>query len=382
MKNRIFKNLISLLSFTLLLTNLFAQDANKDEFKPSGKVWGLVFGDVYSKIHADSLNRGAVQYSNIPKDYSSFDFRRIYLGYDYNISEKFSTELILAYEANNDAGGNRTVLIKSANLRWKNIYHNADLVVGQSSTPCFSLLSEKIFGYRSVEKMPFDMRKFGSSNDVGIAVQGKIDKDGKYGYNLMLGNGTSTKPETDRFKKIYGEVYAKFFNQKLVVDLYSDWERVQLTPYHKSKQSFKVFVAYQTEKITAGIEASQQVQQNYTVYTDTITSNNADTGNVTGMLFSAFVRGSIIKDKLGFYLRYDNYNPNTDFNADYIYSAGNMPNTENFLMAGLNYSPHKNVHIMPNIWYDGFNNRTRNAKGVTKSDYDLVARITFYYLFK
>ena len=113
------------------------------DFKPSGKVWGYVFGDYFLKLHADEFNRGNTQYSNLPKDFNAFAFRRIYLGYDFQISRKFSTQLLLANENDNaDAIGERTVYIKAANLRWKNIIPNNDLIIGQTATPIFAFLSE------------------------------------------------------------------------------------------------------------------------------------------------------------------------------------------------------------------------------------------------
>ena len=83
---------------------MYAQDTPKPEFKPSGKLWGYVFADYYYKVHADSLNRGTGEYSGVKENANAFDFRRVYLGYDYNISEKFSAELLLSHEAGSSAG--------------------------------------------------------------------------------------------------------------------------------------------------------------------------------------------------------------------------------------------------------------------------------------
>src|ERR1700712_2883686 len=71
----------------------------------SGRIWGYAFGDAYYKAHADSLKRGGSnQYTGIPENRNAFQLRRIYLGYDYNISQKFSAELLLAAEDNFPAG--------------------------------------------------------------------------------------------------------------------------------------------------------------------------------------------------------------------------------------------------------------------------------------
>lgn len=371
----------------LSLTSLSAQTTDttkKVEFKPSGKVWGYVFGDYFAKLHADSLSLGNTQYSGVPEKMNAFDFRRAYLGFDYNISEKFSTEILISYEGQTlSDNATRTFFLKSANLRWKNIVKNTDLVIGQMATPAFSLLSEKIWGYRSIEKTLPDMRRMSISNDVGVAIQGKLDSKGNFGYDLMVGNGSAQKIETDVYKKYYGDVYAKLLDQKIIIDLYADHEEVKDLPgYHRAKTSYKLFAAYTTEKITAGVEVFDQVQKNFVVEADSPTSVKPDTIDATAFGASVFLRGRIIKDKLNFFARYDVYNPDTKYNSDEFYFTGAAPVTETFITAGLDYTPNKNVHIMPNIWYNDYVNRTKNATGKSKEDNDLVARITFYYIFK
>ncbi|MBS1935611.1 MAG: hypothetical protein JST96_16545, partial [Bacteroidetes bacterium] len=65
----------------------------------SGRLWGYVFADLFYKSHADSLNRGGNnQYTNVKQSATEFQFRRIYVGYDYNISKTFSTEFLFAAE--------------------------------------------------------------------------------------------------------------------------------------------------------------------------------------------------------------------------------------------------------------------------------------------
>src|SRR6266536_5933393 len=97
----IHRKLPVLVFFFLLNFNAEAQKAQDSLFKPSGKLWGYSFGDYYYKAHSDALNRGgANQYSNIEKGRNAFQFRRVYLGYNYDITPKFSAELLLAAEDN------------------------------------------------------------------------------------------------------------------------------------------------------------------------------------------------------------------------------------------------------------------------------------------
>ncbi|MBI4947830.1 MAG: hypothetical protein HY840_15680 [Bacteroidetes bacterium] len=382
---QIFKTL-AIATLIFCVRTSYSQDTTKakPEFKPSGKVWGYAFGDYFMKMHADSLNRGKTQYANMPNNSNAFEFRRVYLGYNYDISEKFSSEFLLSYEGQTlSDNATRTVFIKAANIRWKKILPNTDLIFGQSATPAFATTTEKIWAYRSVEKTIMDMRGIVSSNDLGLALQSKLISNDKteVGLHLMVGNGTAQKLEFDRFKKIYGGVYALVMNKKILIDLYGDYNRDQNDPYHKSKITMKAAFAYTSDMITAGVELYNQTQEHYAIKADSATGKK-DTANVMSFGASVFVKGRIIKDKLGYFARYDMYNPDNTFGADKYYFSGGLPNTESFITAGLDYTPVKNVHIMPNIWYNSYSSRVKNSSGLTKNDYDMVARLTFYYLFK
>src|SRR5204862_351369 len=99
--------------------------------------------------------RGINQYSKVPKDMNMFQFRRVYLGYNYEITERFAAEFLLAsedYMVGGDltANGKFSPYIKLANLRWRNIWKGTDLVVGQVATPAYPMMSEVYWGYRSI----------------------------------------------------------------------------------------------------------------------------------------------------------------------------------------------------------------------------------------
>jgi len=79
--------------------NTSNKDPDENEEDGTGKVWGYAFGDFFYKAGGDSTI-SLLDYTNYPKDYNSFDFRRIYLGYDHNISRYFFTRFVLAYDGN------------------------------------------------------------------------------------------------------------------------------------------------------------------------------------------------------------------------------------------------------------------------------------------
>lgn len=365
----------------------------KAAFKPGGKLWGCAFGDYAYKLHADSLKRGVTSYSALGKDYNSFNLRRVYLGYDYNISEKFTASMVLAHESGVESNtttdpsltgdSRRAVYIKFLNLTWKNIIPRGNLVIGQQMTPTFATLSEKVWGYRSVEKTITDMRSpltASSSTDLGVGLSGKFDKDEKFGYDVLVGNGNGARLENNNFKKIYTSLYAWVLDKKVVIQLNYDYDRTSIVHnYHQSKTMMKVFAAYQTDPITIGIEAYMETLENNEIYRPAGGAEK-DTADQSSIGASLFVRGRILKEKLNFFARYDYWCPDSKYHSSSTYISGSSPNVEQFVTAGIDYTPYKGVHIMPNIWYDGFTSRA-NVNGRARSDYDLVARVTFYYIF-
>lgn len=390
----------------------------------SGRLWGLVFGDFYVKGHSDSLNRGGNnQYTGIPKNRNAFAFRRLYLGYDYNISSRFSAELLLAAEDNFPAfsppssntasgdlltNGKETIFIKLANIRWKNIWKGTDLIVGEQVTPAFPLIPERIWTYRSIERTIADIRRT-PSYDLGAGLQGKFDpKTGNYGYNLLVANGTGDRPAVDGFRWFYGDVYAWFLDKKLVFDLYADYQRLNWQPgWHHDRRMIKAYAAYNTPALTIGAEGFIN-----TIANDTKASKiggGDDTINTAARGISLYVHGDILPGKLRFFARWDGYNPNNNVdNGRYTTYAGisspwgyntpgykltynpgtNAPESatpttditakEMFITAGLDLTPAKNVHFMPNVWYNHY--ASQLAAG-TQADYDIVYRMTFYFVF-
>jgi len=88
---RFFGTLFFMLTFSNILKAqyLWNSDSAFKAGRPnSGRLWGYAFGDYYYKGHGDTWNRGgANQYTGIPQNRNEFQMRRVYLGYDYNITQ-------------------------------------------------------------------------------------------------------------------------------------------------------------------------------------------------------------------------------------------------------------------------------------------------------
>ena len=368
-------------------------------FKPNGYIYGSVFCDFAYKAHADTIlegRSGISQYAKVPANTSIFQFRRIYMGYNYEINRKFSAEFLLAAE--DDYGSKYYVtqgdllannkfapFIKLANLRWKNIFKGSDLVIGQTYTPAFHATSEEAWAYRSVARTLTAVYRT-NEYDLGVSLQGHLPSNDNLGYNFLVGNGTAAMPENDGFKWFYGDVYYKFFNKKLIVDFYADYQKLTWTPsWHRDRQMNKIFVAYTVPKITVGVEVftNRLMADCIATRTDGVTM---DTITTKRNAISIFTHGRIYKEKIGFFARYDKYtwgkNNNSgfiSFNDQTTYYDHNTD--QQFVTLGLDYSPSKNVHIMPNVWYNYYENTSPAGYGYSNTDYDLVCRVTGSYQF-
>jgi hypothetical protein len=52
---------------------------------------------------------------------------------------------------------------------------------------------------------------------------------------------------------------------------------------------------------------------------------------------------------------------------------------ENFITAGFDYMPVKDVHIMPNIWVTSYSDK---SPAKVKKDANVIARMTFNYIYR
>jgi hypothetical protein len=324
--------------------------------KPAGKVHGYVFGDYFYKIGGTNTGSGS-QFSNVPKAFQAFQLRRLYLYYDHNLSDKFAAQFLLeGNEKIMETGGRHGIFIKTAYLEWKDAIPKGSIAFGLVPTPTWSWgLSEKSWNYRSVEKTITDFRGLGGASDIGLALRGKFDSDGMFGYVAMISNGNGQKPENNKHKKYYLSLNAKPIKE-VIVEGYVDYE-----PAGKdiNKTTAKGFLAYQGEGITVGVEVVQQTQKNGPTDSTTVTP--------LGMSFFSWVK---IVDGLNGFARVDLYNPNSKLD--------NVGYKETFFTVGLDWMPIKDVHLMPNVWLNSF-----KAKGTAPTrDADLVGRLTFFYVYK
>ena len=296
-----------------------------------GKISGYMFGDYYWVVSADDD-------AKMPQKQNAFQFRRIYFNYDKGITDDFDIKFRL--EAKDAGFGKKDKMIpfvKLGYLKWKKGVAGSDLYLGLSGTPTWSI-SEKVWGYRSIEKTILDLNKIGSSADLGVGLKGKA---GKLGYHVMVGNGPGQGTEMDNGKKFYGQASFKVSDALQLVG-YADFN---MQPADQNQLTVKGFAGLTQGKLNCGLEGFMRINK-----------EAAADGDVTITGVSAF--GSLgLSDQLKGFGRVD------------MLSNDDKDTTDLLVIGGVDYLAAKNVHFMPNIYVslpDG-------------PDPNIQARVTFYY---
>lgn len=369
----------SLIVFLILVfstTHLTAQEKEND-FKPNGKIWGYIFGDVIYKAGGDTLSFGRSEFAKEQKDVIGGKLRRVYFGYDYNLAENWFVRVL--FEGNSGITTNKnqfTTIIKLGYLQYKfensKFFHNAKLNVGLIPTPTFAF-PEKAWGYRSVEKEALDLRGFGSSVDQGVSLEGNFSENGIFGYYLMVSNGVGSKPEVNKNLQYHASLFTNLFDKKLKLETFAN--------YVKDKNNLnrlvtRQFISYTNENYRFGFEGSKNFIEEFGKV-----NNVTKVKELQPLLLSSFA-STKLKDNLWAYLRYDYFNPDTNYNTNFTYADPAENYNEHLFIAGLQFEIHNklnhNIQIMPNIHVNVYDEKKPE---VVNRKADVVLRTTLYYNF-
>ena len=318
----------------------------------AGKISGYFFGDYYYvlKSHdAELENRNGFQY------------RRVYLNYDRNLSDAFSTRF--RFEMNGAAFPTERQKInpylKNGYLRWKKPEWRTNIYLGLTSNPTWKNV-ESVWGYRSVAETALHLHKMGNGSDFGIALQGDVDKSKRISYHLIVANGTSTSAEIDSNKKIAFSLAAKPITG-VIIEGYADFENAVDRGRWYTLQGF---LGYQREQFRLGVQFANQTRE------------REDKDDLNILVSSVFGAAQLVEKKLWAFARFDRlFDPSPAANKGYIRFDGTA--APNMILVGLDWKPMEAFHIMPNlafVFYD------EPDKG-TKPDATIMPRLTAFYKF-
>lgn len=334
----------SLVILLLTVFTAFAGDA------VNGKFSGYMFGDYY---WVAANHRSSIQ------DMNGFWIRRIYFTYDRALKNGFSTRLRFEMSQPGDftSSAKAAPFVKDAYLKYKT--GNTQILMGISPTPTWDLI-EHTWGYRSVEKTPLDLQKFGSSRDFGVAIKGRLDKEGKADYHFMLGNGSSNKNEANKGKKVMLAI-GLHPTANIIIQAYGDWND---NPGDNDWYTAQAFAAYKSKKARVGVQFAHQVR-------------NVANGTDLNLDIASFFAVLKTSPKTALFGRIDHsFDPNPK-GEGISYIPFDKTAESTFIVGGLDLTPIPNVHLMPNLELVVYG---QNDAGITP-DTDAIPRVTFYYKF-
>lgn len=349
----------------LISSHVFGQD------KSAAKISGYMYSDYFYNISRDTSIASLSNAANSgAQDLNGFQFRRIYLTFDGDISPIFSSRFRIE-------GTTGAPIVKDAYIKWKNIFNGSDMIIGMQPTPAFDV-SESVWGYRSLEKTILDLRGIVSSRDVAVSLRGKLDEKGMMGYWVMLGNNSGTGAETDKYKRIYGHLSLKP-TEKIVITAYGDYKMKSNVNNPASTATPKATLANNT--ITAALFVGYTEKNQYSLGAEGFYQSQANGNIVTGPPVSINDKNAVGLSLFGSYTvsenfnvvgRYDYFDPNMDSKA--------KGDARNYIIAGVDYKADARFSIIPNVQFESYENLPTGT-GSRSVDASITGRITFFYTF-
>lgn len=320
------KKLILILGLTsIFLSHSYSQSLTK--------ISGLAYYDYYYNLKNKSIN---------DRDLQGFQFRRIFLTFDFDVTNKLSTRFRLEQESQKNQN-KQFLFLKDMYFQYK--FDEVQLLAGLMPTPGLDV-EEKYWGYRSVEKVQSDLRGLIPIRDMGIALKGNLSESSN--YVVMIGNNSSHGIDTNKYKIIYFHFFNQFGN---LIGASLDFNFAN-GPRNKNNFFSKVGLYRSTNNYSGGLTFSYGLKQKFL----------ANNENLNEYGLSVFSNYKFLENWKAF-LRLDFYDPNLKAGTD----------REITLIGGIDYKLDKNLNIIPNFIYNDYENRNFQD--------DLTFRLTFYYQF-
>ncbi|MCY1722588.1 hypothetical protein OU798_19720 [Prolixibacteraceae bacterium Z1-6] len=297
-----------LLAMLCIVTMTFSQTSTED-FKPNGKPLALLFTHYTSAFSDGEMN-------------PSFGITRAYLGYEYNFSPEFYAKVVMDVGDPKVGAFDRVAYLKNAYVQYKKGNFKADF--GMISTKQFKI-SEKIWGFRYIEKSFQDAYGMNSSADYGMSFDYKFNDFISVDFSVINGEGYKVLQSDDFVRPGLGITVNPVKN--ITARVFGDYMGDE-----NKQQSLATFLAYTGEKLTLAGEYNYQknvdMQDGYDYY---------------GPSFYAIFKSS---DKLKIFGRFDELNSSTPDGEE---GAWNLEDDGKLFMAGVEINPLKGVKVAPNF---------------------------------
>ena len=357
-----------------------------------GKFSGIIFGDYFYNAARDSnFSKG-----NLPsaatggaKSMQGFLIRRINFSYDFDVNEQFAGRFRLEMDGSGGPTGATTTdkklaaYVKDAWLKWKGVFTGSDLIFGIQPTSAFDV-SESAWSYRNLEKTIMDLRGIVPSRGLGVALKGKLDDAGVFGYWVMVNNpgsgsnpkdlsATASQNQADKYN-IYSLQLQLKPSKEFLATLYGDFRPAapvndptsttvpKATEGHGTMTG-ALFLNY-SDGQTYSIGAEGFLQSTSDAYADPASPPQLKALSAMGLSFWAWVN---FNPGLALVGRFDMYDPRTGSNN------AEKGDSRNYILVGLACKPAKGVAIIPNIQMETY----ESIPNGPSFDSSITGRVTF-----
>lgn len=294
------------------VVNVAVSQEKPNDFEPSGNPLALIF----TNFHTDFMEN-----STTP----AFGITRAYLGYEYDFSENWYGKVV--FDVGNPGAGKYqlSAFLKNAYFQYEKDKFSASF--GMISTTQFKV-SEKIWGYRYIEKSFQDAYGFNSSADLGMKLS--YDFTDFISADLSVTNG-------EGYKKLQGDEFLRpaagvTINpiESVTARIYADYMGDEV-----KQQSLATLLAYTGNRLTAAAEYNYQ--------------QNVDMVDGQDMYGTSFFLTYKPGGSVKIFGRFDDLNSDTLEGEDLPWQIND---DGQLIMAGVEYSPIKGVKFAPNfrIW--------------------------------
>lgn len=205
-------------------------------------------------------------------------------------------------------------------------------------------------------KTPLDLQGIGS-RDLGVSIEGPINKSKSLGYRFMVGNGLDTLNVQEAGLKWQGAISWNPL-KRWYLDFYLDYEKLD---GHEDRSTFQLFVGYREEKLRWGLQYSNQYRQS----------------NPRLELISAFITGKVYNN-ISLIGRVDRLLEPSPRGNDIEYIPFDPNSKATFFIGGIEFPISKHFIITPNVVFTTYD---ESNEGI-KSNNDLQYRLSLFFNFE
>jgi hypothetical protein len=303
------KKSILFLLITLSIINPFvnADAQTEDTFTPNGKPLILLFSNLNTSFNKDGSDM-------------AFEITRVYLGYEYFLSENISSRVNIDVGDPGVGKLQMTAYIKNAYVQYKKEGFSARF--GMIGADQFKL-QEKQWGYRYLLKSFQDEYGFGPSADLGAAIAFAPSEYISFDISVLNGEGYKNLQSDSIFKTTAGLTITPI--KGFVLRGYFDRMKNDF-----AQTSMALYAGYSNKTFKSGIEYNIQ-------------KNNSMKDNLDFSGISIYASLGLAK-KISIFTRYDKL-WSTTLTGDS--NPWNNNRDGQLFVAGFDYSPTKGVKIAP-----------------------------------